>query len=218
MTKIVASPAEARPHHHKAVLICLFRKFRLRLESSIRNHLRQPLVKKMVQLRLGQRAESHQFRTEHFPRTEAVGVRQHADGLGHQVHLDGQIRVRYRSAVQAFEIVAHAKHQMVLVPLDHIDIDINVTEGSELGWFVHVMQAWQKLKQLAIVFLIEIHVDSRLFYGTGTIHGKTKTDNAIRARILANQRRENVCIFHLGNMIFFAASSPCRPRSTVEVT
>ncbi|MBA5606783.1 hypothetical protein H3H36_15610 [Duganella sp. FT3S] len=39
--------------------------------------------------------------------------------------------------------------------LDHIDIDISVAKRRELGRPVHVMQTGQKLKQLAVVFLIE---------------------------------------------------------------
>lgn len=45
-----------------------------RLSASLSNHLRQPLVEEIVQLCLSQPAKSHQFKTEYFPRTEAIGV------------------------------------------------------------------------------------------------------------------------------------------------
>ncbi|WP_229491013.1 hypothetical protein [Pseudoduganella namucuonensis] len=65
------------------------------------------------------------------------------------------------------------------MPLNHINVHIGMPKRGELGWPAHVVQAWQKLKQRAVVLLIEIHVDSTLFYGTGTIHGKLQTDNAV---------------------------------------
>ena len=60
------------------------------------------------------------------------------------------------------KIVAHAQHQSVLVPFDYVDIDIVVTERSELSRLTNVMQLWQKLKQFSVVILIEIHTDSSL--------------------------------------------------------
>lgn len=54
--------------------------------------------------------------------------------------------------MQPLEIVAHAKHQAVLVPFDHIDVDIGVPKRCKLGRPIHVMQPGEKLKQRAIVF------------------------------------------------------------------
>jgi hypothetical protein len=135
----------------------------LRLASALSNHLHQPLFQEVVQFRFCKWAESHQFGAEHFSRTEAIAVRQRADGLGHQIHFDGHIRVRYRRTVQSLKVVAHAQYEPVLMPLDHVNIHIGVSKRRELSWRGHVMQTWKKLQQLNVVLMVEFHADSTLF-------------------------------------------------------
>jgi len=65
--------------------------------------------------------------------------------------------------MKPLEIVAHAKYKAVRVPLDHINMHIGMPKRDKLGWPVHAVQIGKKLKQLAVVLLIEIHVDSTLF-------------------------------------------------------
>lgn len=49
-----------------------------------------------------------------------------------KIHFGGHVRVRNRSAVQAFEIATHTHDQAVLAPFDHVDIDIDRTTKLRL--------------------------------------------------------------------------------------
>lgn len=140
----------------------LQREFCFRLATPIGNHFAKPLAEEVVQLRLCHRTERHHLRAKHSTRPEAIGLRQRAHRLSLQKYFNGHIGIRNRGAMQSLKIVAHAQDQPMLVTFDHIDIDIVMAEQCKLGGSVHIMQAWQNLKQLAVVFLIKIHPGSSL--------------------------------------------------------